>query len=207
MSKKKYKYQGNIYTCSELARLAGCSFDAMHKRIQQRKGVVTDEIICKRLPSFYLKRRRKYNYNGEILTIAQWANKAGINYPAMWRRIKINGYKVDQKILNSRQVKIYSYNGESLPLKEWARKSGLKYETLLQRVRKNDYQLNHDILQKKMPSHPNVKFFIKDKNDKKISLNEIAIQADLPYRLVYGRYKYGKKYRDIKKLGAPLYSL
>lgn len=103
--------------------------------------------------------------------------------------------------------KKYEYKGESLTIRELAAKHGINYGKLYQRIRKNDWKIEDHFLKDKLPFQPQSKIYVKDENGKKISLDEIALKNDLPYRNVYDRYKYGKRYRNPRKLGAPLYSL
>ena len=104
-------------------------------------------------------------------------------------------------------IKTYTYNGESFTSGEWARRIDVKPDAMSHRIRKNNYKVDASILKKRLPRTSRAKIFIEDENGNKHSLNDIAKSNGLPYSVVLGRYKYGKRHRNIQKLGAPLYSL
>lgn len=102
-----------------------------------------------------------YTFNGETLTIRQWAEKTGLSYSLVYNRIS-RGWPVSDAVTLTKAAArernrirrafnapnihkappkrglapiLYEYNGESLSLSEWSRRTGIKKVTLYKRIR------------------------------------------------------------------------
>lgn len=76
-------------------------------------------------------------FNGEALTINQWAEKLGVDRCIIKDRLRL-GWSVERAltapIAKSERHGCYEFQGESHTISEWAEIKGIKYDTLLWRI-------------------------------------------------------------------------
>lgn len=86
----------------------------------------------------YNKRDNQFvTYNGETLTITEWAEKLGINKKTLWGRLRRLNYDVDKAFSknNLSEHKI-TYNGKTQSIVDWANEICINSRTLYTRLHK-----------------------------------------------------------------------
>lgn len=87
------------------------------------------------------RRNRFYTYNGETLTMKQWADKIGISYYTLRNRLD-GGWTIAEAVENkvrhtervSKNDRLISYRGESKLLTQWAEELNIPFSTLRSRL-------------------------------------------------------------------------
>ena len=91
------------------------------------------------------ERSVKLTYNGETLSLAQWARKLDMDYQHIRTRYRYgwdtksiietpkNKHHKERKITNNSRMLFY--NGENLSVSQWAKKLGVSYDVLRNRLR------------------------------------------------------------------------
>ena len=82
----------------------------------------------------------KFTFNGETLSISEWARKLHISRGTLWSRIKKHHMSIEQALTmpvgasrgKNHFEKLITFNGETLNQKEWAKRLGM-FPTSLQR--------------------------------------------------------------------------
>lgn len=74
----------------------------------------------------------RYRYKGELLTVADIAERSGMPEHEIWRRIK-HGPSLNLGPLPPR-VRLITYQGRTLTLAAWARELGMPASTLADRI-------------------------------------------------------------------------
>ena len=77
-------------------------------------------------------------YDGKTLTIAQWAEKTGINYETISARVR-NGWNIEEiigAIPRKPKGKLLRFNGELKTVKEWSSITGIPTGTIYTRLNK-----------------------------------------------------------------------
>lgn len=75
-------------------------------------------------------------YNGEIKTLKQWAEKYGVKYKLLHERYRRYGWEFERALLTPAEDWNITINGESHCLEEWARIKGVKSGTIFSRIRR-----------------------------------------------------------------------
>lgn len=84
---------------------------------------------------------KHYEYNGEMLDLAEIARREGIKYNTLRARIFQYGWSLEmalersQLIGTKKRTAMYSYKGEKLPLKKIAELEGIGYTTMFNRIK------------------------------------------------------------------------
>ena len=78
---------------------------------------------------------RKATFNGETLTLYEWAEKTGIPYTDLHSRIVTHKWSVERALTEpvNKNFGSISWSGKSQTLKGWAADLGISYGTLLAR--------------------------------------------------------------------------
>lgn len=87
------------------------------------------------------RNNRLIEYNGELKTMKQWADYAGISYFTLRQRLD-SGWTIEEAIKRdvkkknniAKEDRIIEYNGESKLLTEWSRELGIGFSTLRSRL-------------------------------------------------------------------------
>jgi DNA-binding Lrp family transcriptional regulator len=82
-----YEYDGQKMTAKEWAQYLGISTVSMHKRIRKYYPHKLEKIFCEKEDTLTLS-GRKYEYNGQNMTVGEWAEYLGISHQTMRKRIK-----------------------------------------------------------------------------------------------------------------------
>ena len=86
------------------------------------------------------RNNKKFTFNGETLTLSEWADKLHISRHTLWGRIKIHHMSIEQALTmpvgasrgKNHFAKLITFNGETLNQKQWAERLGM-HPTSLQR--------------------------------------------------------------------------
>lgn len=82
---------------------------------------------------------RFLEFDGQSLTISQWADKLGVRASTLQLRLA-HGWSVQQTMTipvsasNKIHAALLNHNGETLPLAEWARRAGISHQRLRWRL-------------------------------------------------------------------------
>ena len=196
---KLYEYNGGKYTVKELAKKNGLCEDTI--RAWLKKYGTTDPEIVKTIKESDKSRYtgKKYEYNGEELTLIQISKKYGIEYGVLKGRIKL-GWNVAECIEN-RNIKnrkkksyLYEYNGEYYTIPELSEKFGLSQTMLRQRLM-SGMNLNDAI------TLPHAKDTVKKfmYQGKKYTMREISDAFGIKLSTVKSRFKKGWKVEQVIK--------
>lgn len=88
-------------------------------------------------------RSTKYiSFNGESLTIQEWAERLGISKTCIVDRIKVKNLSIEDALTlpsaKGRSPKLYEYGGEMLPLSEISARTDTPYNTLWRRASRGE---------------------------------------------------------------------
>jgi hypothetical protein len=75
-------------------------------------------------------------YNGEVLTLSQMANKYNIDFELFRHRIK-KGWSVEKALSNKTELEVISFKGEIKTVSEFAKEYGMTYHQLKKRLMRN----------------------------------------------------------------------
>jgi hypothetical protein len=78
-------------------------------------------------------RAHLYTHEGQTLTIAEWAQRAGISASTLTRRLR-HGVPIAEALTPANRDLPYTHDGKTMTLAEWAEHTGLGYSTLRYRV-------------------------------------------------------------------------
>lgn len=93
---------------------------------------------------------RKLTYNGETLSIGEWAKKLGIDRSTLRLRLD-KGWPLEEvfsseiSFVPRSTARILTCNGESLTMRAWARKLGIVHSTIAKRIDKQDWTMEQVI--------------------------------------------------------------
>lgn len=76
-------------------------------------------------------------YNGETLTLSQWAKRFNINSGTLCNRLKRN-WDVEKSLTTpvANNEKLITFKGKTLNISQWAKKIGIKPKTLSRRLKR-----------------------------------------------------------------------
>lgn len=83
------------------------------------------------------RRNRIVELNGEKRTIAEWADRVGLDWTTIRNRLDIHGWSVEQAL--SAPVKgaeLFEHRGRKQTLREWSEETGINLDTLRSRIGK-----------------------------------------------------------------------
>lgn len=88
------------------------------------------------------RRNRVIEFNGEKLTIAQWAERKCLAWYTIRARLDQYGWSVEKTLTTPATLAIlYEFDGRKQALREWAVETGIGLETLSYRVRKSGWPI------------------------------------------------------------------
>ena len=83
-----------------------------------------------------------YTYNGETLSISQWAHKIDMDEDLLWQRLRVYNSPFEKAILKQDLDNHYiTYNNETHNIKEWAEILNIKQSTLSSRLNKQGWSV------------------------------------------------------------------
>jgi hypothetical protein len=167
-------------------------------RISNEKGYSPDNCrwVTQRDQINNQERNIKIERNGEVKTLAQWADIVGIKYETLSSRYR-KGLRDDElfePLLTSSETVYYTFNGETKNLSEWSRRFGIDRGVVSQRYRDGirGEDLFVDRLRRKHEYWVNI-------NEKEYNLLQISEKFQITYDIVLNRYKKGLRGLDLIK--------
>lgn len=188
---KLYEYNGGKYTVKELAKKNGLCEDTI--RAWLKKYGTVDKEIVKTIKENEVSKYtgKKYECNGEELTLVQISKKYNVPYNILKGRVKL-GWSIKECIGN-RNIKnrkknsyLYEYQGEFYTIPELSKKFGISQTMLRQRLM-NGVDINDAMT---LPNASDVvkKFSYKGKE---YTMREISEAFDIKLSTVKGRFRKG----------------
>ena len=88
-----YEHDGKSLTVKQWAAHAVVSENALYRRLAA--GWPVERAISE--PA-YASVGQRITFNGETLTLTEWARKTGINRAALWERISTHGWSIERAL-------------------------------------------------------------------------------------------------------------
>lgn len=139
---------------------------------------------------------KKFLYQGNNLTVKEWAKEIGITYVAMKKRVQLVG--IEEAIKKGNQQQKFEYNGERRTLYQWAKKLEMSASTLTRRVVEYGWSIKEAIetpIENKYNKWEHVDVLY-EYNGKKLRLAQWSDETGLPYRTIKQRLKRGWSIED-----------
>lgn len=138
-----YEMNGEKHILREWSEILNVDYDLLRSRVGTY-GWTLEQAISEPKQSKVNVKKIKIEYNGESLTIREWAQKLGISENTIRARMskaRMLASKDPEYILQTVKVKtiyktIIEYNGKSQNLREWAKELGINYTTLKDRYKR-----------------------------------------------------------------------
>jgi DNA-binding CsgD family transcriptional regulator/DNA-binding Lrp family transcriptional regulator len=150
-----FTYNGESLTIEEWAKRRQCSVKAMQRRLIRQPVEKALAVECYKQRKLKAYDTKLFTYNGESLTLREWASRftavvklrcRGVGRTryeyngqtllmAEWaRKLGANYAKFHKAIMVGHQVTKFIYNNEKLTAAEWGHKLNLDVETVLHRI-------------------------------------------------------------------------
>jgi AraC-like DNA-binding protein len=81
--------------------------------------------------------KKCYTFNGETLSVAEWADRCGISRQAFCLRLEKHSFKDALEPVPAPVGRMLTHNGETMNLRGWAKKLGMNYATLCSKLKNN----------------------------------------------------------------------
>jgi hypothetical protein len=95
------------------------------------------------------RKNRFIEFNGERLTVSEWAERTGISEATIRHRLDDAGWPAEKALTAPlRESPRYTYQGKSLTLREWSEVTGISYHNIRARIRLGwtiEDALTHDV--------------------------------------------------------------
>ena len=135
----RYTYNGKTATAAEWAEITGIPEAALHYRLTHRKMWTVERALSTPYSPLTGSHPTHLTFNGETLSVKEWAEKLGIRENTLRMRI-YRGHDVatvlDPKVNESfvRKELRVTFNGETHNLRTWAEITGIRVQTLSLRM-------------------------------------------------------------------------
>jgi hypothetical protein len=99
------------------------------------------------------RNNRVLDFNGEKRTIAEWAEKLGVEWSIIRNRLDNYGWSVERALTTPISgAAVYEFEGRSQTLQAWADEKGIHIDTLRSRLNKLNWPLEKALSTNKEPS-------------------------------------------------------
>lgn len=89
------------------------------------------------------RRNRCIDFNGERLTLSEWADRTGLGWSTIRNRLDQYGWSVEKALTTPPTLAaLYEFNGRKQTLREWSVECRIDLETLVSRVRKLGWSID-----------------------------------------------------------------
>lgn len=138
--------QANNTTCNRRITFDGKTMTLREwdRQLGFREGVLSDRLNtlgwdlerAMTEESKEFSRTKRYEYKGESQPLSYWADKAGITFSSMWKRVEDHGMSIEEAINKPKrgELNLLTFNGETKPLFVWAQKLEMPADTLWKRI-------------------------------------------------------------------------
>jgi hypothetical protein len=84
---------------------------------------------------------KRYTFNGESLTLAEWAEKTGLRIGLLYERVNLLHWPIEQAISHNAKRRLITFNGTTKTLSEWGKHTGIDYDRIRKRIDRNHWSI------------------------------------------------------------------